>query len=99
MQARKKRMISLFICAVMICTALFSILFIEKELNHDCTGADCPICASVHQAEQTLKQIGSGIVDASGVLTVLIPFLMLISLSVFDIPDASLVSCKVRLNN
>lgn len=99
MQARKKRMVSFFICAVMVCTALFSILFIEKELNHDCTGADCPICTSIHQAEQTLKQIGSGIVELSGVLPVVIPFLMLISLTVFDILSESLVSQKVRLNN
>ena len=60
MDKKAQRILAGFTCAAFVIVAFFSLLFIAKEAHHDCTGEDCPVCACIHQAEQTLKQIGSG---------------------------------------
>lgn len=59
MKNQKKRTFVSIICAVLLLTALCSSLFIMKEADHDCTGADCPICAAISEAENTLKKLGN----------------------------------------
>ena len=60
MDKKAQRILAGFTCAAFVIVAFFSLLFIAKEAHHDCTGEDCPVCACIHQAEQTLKQIGTG---------------------------------------
>ena len=59
MFTKKQRTHSILICFAFISFTLFTVLFIVKESNHNCTGADCPICLAIQHAEQTLKQIGT----------------------------------------
>lgn len=60
MYTKKQRSLALLICGVIFFITLFSISFIGHELNHNCTGEDCPVCACVHNAEQSLRQLGTG---------------------------------------
>lgn len=99
MHTKKKRTLAFIICMAFIVTALFSILFIVKEANHNCTGDKCPICSCIHQAEQTLKQLGTGATakvlsdnDSFFIITPLFLFILFI-------PCTSLISQKVRLND
>lgn len=99
MHTKKQRTLAFIICMAFIVTVLFSILFIVKEANHDCTGDKCPICSCIHQAEQTLKQLGTG--ATAKVLSVNDSFFIMTPLFfvIFLIPCASLISQKVRLND
>lgn len=66
MDKKAQRILAGFTCAAFVIVAFFSLLFIAKEAHHDCTGADCPVCACIHRAEQTLKQIGTGSSETAG---------------------------------
>lgn len=99
MHTKKKRTLAFIICMAFIVTALFSILFIVKEANHNCTGDKCPICSCIHQAEQTLKQLGTGatakVLSVNGSFFIITPLFLFI----LFIPCISLISQKVRLND
>ena len=58
----------------------------EKEENHNCTGEDCPVCACIHQAEQNLKNLGTGFAVAAMPGQKILPVLV----------AAFLVSCVVE---
>ena len=53
MNTKKKRVFSMAVCILFIFVTFASLFYIVKEENHHCTGEDCPICANIHQAEQT----------------------------------------------
>ena len=99
MHTKKQRTLAFIICMTFIVTALFSIFFIVKEVNHDCTGEKCPICSCIHQMEQTLKQLGTG--STTKVLSIHDSFFIITPLFLFIafIPCTSLISQKVRLND
>ncbi|MFQ9680966.1 MAG: hypothetical protein ACLRZH_13595 [Ruthenibacterium lactatiformans] len=73
--------------------------FIAKEAHHDCTGEDCPVCACIHQAEQTLKQIGTGSSETAGAFAPQFPLVVAFLCLPLFVPVASLISQKVRMNN
>ncbi|MCR5368359.1 hypothetical protein SAMN05660484_01662 [Eubacterium ruminantium] len=51
---KNTRIISFFMAAALIISILFSVLFIIREMDHDCSGDDCPICFELKQAEKIL---------------------------------------------
>ena len=58
MNTRTKRTFSVAVCILFLFVTFASLFYIVKEENHHCTGEDCPICANIHQAEQTLRNVG-----------------------------------------
>lgn len=99
MRTKKKKILASIICMVFVATALFSMLFIVKESAHECMGDNCPICACVHQAKQTLKQLGTGNVAKELSAAVSFSIITLPFSVVLFIPCVSLISWKVRLND
>ena len=99
MHTKKQKILASIICMAFVAAALFSMLFIIKEADHDCTGDNCPICACIHQAEQTLKQLGTG--NAADELPSAGSFsdITLLFPVVLFLPCVSLISQKVRLND
>ena len=71
----------------------------EGETNHHCTGEACPVCANIHQAEQTLRNLITGTIVHAAVNPILIMCVLVIADHVLFIARTSLVSQKVRLNN
>lgn len=63
MKRQKKAVI--LICMAFLFVMLASFFYIAKEENHNCTGEDCPVCACIHQAEQNLKNLGTGLAVAA----------------------------------
>ncbi len=45
---------------------------VEGEANHHCTGEACPVCANIHQAEQTLRNLSTGTIVHAAVNPILI---------------------------
>lgn len=99
MDKKAQRILAGFTCAAFVIVAFFSLLFIAKEAHHDCTGEDCPVCACIHQAKQTLKQIGTGSSETAGAFAPQFPLVVAFLCLPLFVPVASLISQKVRMNN
>ena len=100
MQNIKAKRITAWIATVAIVfVMLFSIIYIPKHLDHDCTGAECPVCAVMEQCMINIKNIGT-------IIAVIVTTLFLcLSIKknieyVYNVYSVySLISQKVRLND
>jgi hypothetical protein len=55
-QGRKwGKLILALCCLCYILASLGSAGFIYSHLDHDCTGADCPVCVQIREAENFLR--------------------------------------------
>lgn len=99
MHTKEQKNLAFSIYVTVVVVALFSVLFIVKEANHDCTGKDCPVCACIRQAKQALKQLGTGDTDKILTLPCLASVITVSFFAALLIPCPSLISQKVRLNN
>lgn len=99
MHTKKQKTLAALICTAFMLVAFFSIFFIVEEARHDCTGENCPICACIHQAEKTLKQVGAGAVGAAGFHPVFEMLALALVCTFLLVPCTSLISQKVRLND
>ena len=83
----------------MLVVMLFSAVFVTTRTHHHCHGEDCPVCAVLHQCENNLGQLGSGLIPLA--VAVMAVFYLLTGVSdtgifrIFSTP----VSNMVRLNN
>ena len=96
---KRKRTFSVAVCILFLFVTFASLFYIAKEENHNCTGEDCPICANVHQAEQTLRNLGTGMIAVAAVNPVYTGLMLLIIGPCLLVTSMSLVSKKVRLND
>ena len=96
---RIKRILSGTMAALFLAAMLFSSFFIAVEADHDCTGEDCPICAVVHQCENTLRSVSGG----PAVPAIVIPLVLSCLLAAFlykpYLVQETPVSEKVRMDN
>lgn len=99
MNAKRKKAFSIAVCLLLVAVTFASLFYIVKEENHHCTGEGCPICANIHQAEQTLRNAGNGTITIAAINPMPILFALLITGQFLLVSDTSLVSQKVRLND
>ena len=99
MNRKRQKTFSIAVCVLFLIITFASLFYIVEEENHYCTGEDCPICANIHQAEQTLRNLGAGTVIHATVNPVLFMFVLAIAGQAFVVSNTSLVSQKVRLND
>ena len=99
MNTKTKKAFSVAACILFLFVTFASLFYIVKEENHHCTGEDCPICANIHQAEQTLRNVGNGTITIADISSMPILFALLIAGQFLLVSDTSLVSQKVRLND
>lgn len=83
---------------MMLVIVLFSAFYIAVEVNHDCTGEECPVCACIQQCENTLRGVGGGLAIQSSVIIPVLLVLIAVLFVTAAAPD-TLFSRKVRLNN
>lgn len=100
MQNQKNRQITAWVAIfAIVFVMLFSTIYISKHIDHNCSGADCPICATLEQCSNNLKTIGTILVF------VVIGLFASVSLQKELQPEldvafnCSLISQKVRMNN
>ena len=99
MNTKKHRRIPLIVCVLCIFVMFASLFYIVKEETHHCTGEDCPICACIRQAEQTLRNWGTAASVSMGVDLVMISSVSSAAARSLYVLIATLVSQKVRLND
>ena len=94
-----KRITAGILGIMMLFVVMFSAFFLAAEVDHDCSGEDCPICACIEQCEQTLHSFAGGKVF---LLIALLPLLLLV-LFTADYSPVILrdtpISRKIRLNH
>ncbi len=100
--SRKQRGFAALLCAALIFITLASALFLISNADHDCTGAACAVCANLKEAEDNLKNLGTGTGDAE--ITVFLAGAVFALIAVLGIeqdyvPVSTLVEQRVRLNN
>lgn len=91
--------LAIITCTILVFITVASSFYLVGETNHICTGEDCPICVCIHQAEQTLRNLGTGnlVTSCIGIIIILQSRFALIDFT--DVSSTSLVSRKVRLND
>lgn len=98
-KTQRRRILASAVCLIFIALIFLSAAFIIYEADHDCTGDNCPICACIQSAGQTLKLLGSAaaasqLFSAGAFLT-----LVVLSLSLSVLTSSTPVSQKIRMNN
>ena len=49
---KRNKLIAIVLTVLFIVAFWFSLDFISRNSHHDCTGTDCPICATLHIVEE-----------------------------------------------
>lgn len=99
MKCNKQRRNALILSVLFLTITLASLFYIAKESKHDCTGEDCPICAVMQQAEQVIKEFGTG-AAAPAVFTVIVLLLSAVVYGyVMEMVCPTPVDRRVRMNN
>ncbi len=88
------------ICLVLLTMVftLFTYIYVATELEHDCVGEDCPICEMVLQCQQTLQQLGVGVIP---LVTGMAFFFQEMRSTISELREkrsSTLVSAKVRMD-
>ena len=95
----KKRIMSWILIVFFVSGVLFSYGYIARNVEHDCTGQECPICMHLQQAAQFLSNI-----KTMSTTPVFLAFLSVFTLGVVlvythEYCTDTLVSLKVELLN
>ncbi|ADZ84946.1 hypothetical protein [Cellulosilyticum lentocellum] len=97
--SEKHKKITVMLGLLLIVCMLFSIVYINKENHHDCTGQGCPICLQIHVARDLLNSIKGAVLGA-----LLIQPLCLIRVHIqagvaVNLSQSSPITLKVKLLN
>ena len=99
MNTNTKKTLSVAVSVFLLFVIFASLFFVVEEADHHCTGEDCPICANIHQAEQTLRNSANCTISSTSVNAVPVLCVVMTVCQYFLATGTSLVSQKVRLNN
>ncbi len=95
----KKRIMAVFLAALVLLVIASSSLYIAEHADHHCTGEDCPICAHIYLCTQTLKTLSLAVIAA----VVFFAFSALLYIAIRRTETACVpqtpVSLKVKLTN
>ncbi len=97
MTARKKAALALTVLFVFV--MLFSHIFVIAEVDHECSGDDCPICEVIAIVSDKIK--GLSLVGSSAIICAAIIFYIVKTLFVGNEAKtvSSLITLKVKLSN
>ena len=88
------------LCVLLLAVMTFSSVFILLEHDHECSGADCPVCLAIHQAKKNMTCLGLGEGNLTAAVSSQVPslqqhrFYTVVQAAV----PATLVFLKVRQN-
>lgn len=91
--------VSIFLIAAVLSVLFLSNFFIAENIQHQCTGESCPVCAEIQHAENLIHQVGSAIICAVTVFCIVAIFIAMIPSFYQFFQKKTLISYKVRLND
>ena len=95
---KSKRITAWIALIAVVCVMLFSVIYISKHADHECTGTECPICAVMEQCGNNIKNIGTIIVAIVATFFLCVSSQKSVQYAITKYSDDSLISRKVRLN-
>lgn len=97
--SKSKKLLAALIAFVLVLTAFFSAYYISAELDHDCSGDGCPVCAVIQLCENFLRQAGSGNVQPGFEIFRAFDILFAAAFLSLFLVKKTPVKEKIRLNN
>ncbi len=94
----KNRLTAALLCVCYITISFFAAGLVIEHADHDCIGHDCSICAQIHSAGKSLKQLDIFAVCAAFAF-VLIGSLHLYGFLIKNISLFTPVTLKIRMNH
>lgn len=93
-----RRLMAWFFCVLLAAGVLLSAWFLAREIRHDCTGENCPVCACLRAAARQLRGSGRPAAAAVAAATVF-GVIRVLGGAVRRGHWFTPVDCKVRLDN
>lgn len=93
-----RRLAAWALCVLLAVGILVSAWFLAREIRHDCTGADCPVCACLRVAARQLRA-GGHPAAAAAVAAAVFGVIRVLGGTVRKGHGTTPVDCKVRLDN
>lgn len=98
--SQKHRLLALLLGAMIALTLLLGAVFVLVELNHHCTGEDCPICAAIARDVAYLKADSAAVLPHVSLAICLFPLLLAAAFpQPVRLQKPSPVSLKVKLSD
>jgi len=89
-----------FCMAILILFVIFNAeIFIIKNIHHNCSGKNCPICEEIQIAEAMIQQFGSAVPTVMFLIVFVIFIAEIISITNQVILFSTPVEMKVRMND
>ena len=98
-QNQIQRVTAVILCILLLSVMTLSVFYIAREADHDCTGADCPVCAMIQTAEQALQFFSAGVVPVVWLWGAVLFLFLKKNMEKTGILCRTLIQQKVRLNN
>jgi len=97
---KKHRVLALLISTMIALTLLLGTAFVLVELNHHCSGEDCPICAAIARDVTFLKANSAAALPHVSLTLCLMTLLLAFSMpQLVRLQKSSPVSLKVKLSD
>lgn len=77
---------------------LFSRVYIAEHTDHSCSGDECPVCATMLQCSNNIKNVGTALIVVSTAVSMIALTSVCITTDADIVSICSLISQKVRLN-
>ena len=97
--SESKRILSFVMGIIMLVMILFSGFYIAHEIDHDCSGEDCPICICITQCESLLELISCATANNIEISFNTCIIILSVCFPVLFFIHKTLILKKVRLNN
>lgn len=98
-ESTKNSLLTLALAIVFLCAFLASIHFVAAEVDHDCSGRDCPVCAVIMTAEASLQSAAEGIEPCKKALANIEFIAAKFAVPKIELEVKTSVTKKVKLSN
>ncbi|MBO4386393.1 MAG: hypothetical protein J5817_05175 [Treponema sp.] len=98
-ESTKNSLLTLALAIVLLCASVTSIHFAASELDHDCTGSDCPVCMVIMNAEASMQSAAEGIKPCKKTVSSIEFTVLNFAASKIKLEVKTSVSKKIKLSN
>ena len=95
----KHSLLTLALAIVFLCTFLASIHFAAGEIDHDCSGSDCPVCAVIMTAKASMQSAAEGIETCKKALANIEVIAAKFAVPKIELEVKTSVTKKIKLSN
>lgn len=99
MKQNMKRCVAYIIAYLFVVAMFCSFAFLAKNVHHNCTGEDCPICQEIQMVESVIQKIGTAVILVAVSLFAFVQAQNCGARIVSFLPQETPIKLKVKLLN